>query len=310
MACLQSNAFRGFDMGIVARELSIGILSVLLVAATANLQARAGAGVEADRLWPSKKVPYAVCDCRGGVPDVCTKVQCLAKPDIVLKAISDWNASEMTVKLVPRENSGKKPYLVYLAQEDDSNLETGVWPRWCFTEAGFSRSNGPHFIVIGDVCVQEKGPVLGMTVLHETGHAVGLYHEQQRTDRDELLRVEFPGSTANAAIGQSGRICSSDQQEKCEFQSGLFFRLYSYGRDVGEHDLKSIMHYTLREDFDDCVNREPKPDNYQLACMDLTQEGHKRALELHIRPDQIGSKEFGLSPLDISTVNELYKDIP
>ncbi|WP_430250442.1 M12 family metallopeptidase [Neorhizobium sp. DAR64860/K0K1] len=297
-------------MRIVAREFAIWFLNFLLVTATLNSQARAGAGFEVDRLWPNKEIPYAVCDCRTAVPDVCTKVQCLAKPDVVLKAISDWNASGMKVKLVPREKSGRKPYLIYLAQEDDTNLETSKWPRWCFTEAGFTGSNSPHSIVIGDVCVEDKGSGLGMTVLHETGHAVGLYHEQQRTDRDEFLKVKFPGSTANEAISQSGRICGKNQEEKCEFQSGLFFRHYNYGRDVGEHDLKSIMHYRLREDFDDCVKTELKPADYELACMDLTQKGRKRAEELSIPPGQIGSKMFGLSPLDISTVNELYKDVP
>ncbi|MBB5260808.1 M12 family metallopeptidase [Rhizobium leguminosarum] len=297
-------------MKIVAREFVVGILSTLFIAAMLNAQARAGAGVEADKLWPSKQIPYAVCDCRNGVPDVCTKVQCLAKPDVVLKAISEWNASAMTVKLVPRDKSGKKPYLLYLAQEDDSNLETGKWPRWCFTEAGFTGSNSPHPIVIGDVCVENQGSRLGMTVLHETGHAVGLYHEQQRADRDELLKVKFPGSTANEAIGQSGRICGRHQEEKCEFQSDIFFRHYNYGRDIGEHDLKSIMHYHLNKDFEACLKRELKPDDYELACMDLTEKGRKRAEELAIQPGQIGFKVFGLSPTDISSVNELYKDVP
>lgn len=297
-------------MKIVGCEFVIWILSSLLVAATLYSQARAGAGVEADRLWPTREIPYAVCDCRSAVPDVCTKVQCLAKPDVVLKAISDWNASQIKVKLVPRDKSGKKPYLLYLAQEDDSTEETEKWARWCFTEAGFNGSNSPHSIVIGNECVLKKGSSLGMTVLHETGHAVGLYHEQQRTDRDKFLKVKFPGSTANAAIGQSGRMCASDRQEKCEFQSGIFYRVYTYGRDVGEHDLKSIMHYGLEKNFETCVTSEPKPDDYELACMDLTDQGRKRVEELLIQPSQIGSKIFGLSPLDISAVNELYKDVP
>ncbi|AQQ04728.1 hypothetical protein B0E33_15085 [Roseibium algicola] len=297
-------------MNFVARELVAFILSTLFIAATLNAQARAGAGVEADKLWPSKQIPYAVCDCRNGVPYFCTKVQCLAKPDVILKAISDWNASAITVKLVPRDKSGAKPYLLYLAQEDDSNLETGKWPRWCFTEAGFTGTNSPHPVVIGNECVRNMGSILGMTVLHETGHAVGLLHEQQRTDRDIFLKVMFPGSTANAAIGQSGRMCASDRQEECEFQSGIFYRVYTYGRNVGEHDLKSIMHYRLVKNFETCVTSEPKPDDYELACMDLTERGRKRVEELLIQPSQIGSKIFGLSPIDIYTVNELYKDVP
>jgi hypothetical protein len=59
--------------------------------------------------------------------------------------------------------------------------------------------------------------------IHEIGHAIGLYHEQQRNDRDSWIRINWANIIPSA-------------------QSN-FYQYLSSGKDVGEYDYCSIMHY-------------------------------------------------------------------
>ena len=58
--------------------------------------------------------------------------------------------------------------------------------------------------------------------IHELGHAVGLWHEQTRTDRDQYITIQW----ANIAAGNAYN-----------------FDLRTNGNDVGAYDYASIMHY-------------------------------------------------------------------
>lgn len=64
------------------------------------------------------------------------------------------------------------------------------------------------------------------TTIHEIGHAVGLWHEQARLDRDTFVRVDM------GAV-QDGRLHN-------------FFTHVGLGDDVGGYDYGSIMHYGCR----------------------------------------------------------------
>ncbi len=67
------------------------------------------------------------------------------------------------------------------------------------------------------------------TLLHEMGHAVGLYHEQARADRDTFIEYH-PENMSNALRSNSAQFADSYQRDG-DIQ------------DVGLYDYASIMHY-------------------------------------------------------------------
>lgn len=268
-----------------------------------------GVGVEESRVWPSSTIKYVVCDDRAPVPEsICSKSQYLKKPSVVLEAINSWNASAGSiVKLEPLEpGNTKEPYLLYAAQESRGAVSTDPEDTWCFTIPGYTGTNGPHPVIIGNTCTDEKGNALGRTVLHETGHAIGLFHEQQRMDRDKFLEVYFGGSTANTSISQSGRVCSRFNQSACQFQSILWppFRIYRYGQDLSSYDPLSVMHYSLQSNFELC-KADGSNDPQNTACMRLTSEGLTLVGQMGATANSVG-RVRSLSDGDLRSLRELY----
>jgi hypothetical protein len=83
-------------------------------------------------------------------------------------------------------------------------------------------------IIKGDERVVVLDTIEVRTVLHETGHSVGLYHEHQRPDRDTHIKINY------------------DELFKKDFSviySFMYLKptLYDY-RDY-EYDYTSVMHY-------------------------------------------------------------------
>ncbi|CEK12239.1 Dot/Icm T4SS effector Zinc-dependent metalloprotease LegP [Legionella hackeliae] len=104
-----------------------------------------------------------------------------------------------------------------------------------------------------------------MNTVHEIGHALGLWHEQSRADRANFIRIVWE---------------NIEDDHKYNFDQHL-----SDGKDFGEYDYQSIMHY---------------------GPYSFTKNGQKTIIPL-VDGVEIGQRNH-LSEKDIAAINAMYPE--
>lgn len=155
-----------------------------------------GAG-RLDRRWPDNIIHYSFAD----VPDNYTTYLYAAMAEIERNSY---------LTFTPRTN-----------QSDYISINYKNSTTWTANSDFIGKKGGKQNINLSTNAIQIKG-----TIIHELCHAIGLYHEQCRADRDKYVNIDF--STMN-------------DSEKYQFKT--YTELGHSGLDIGTFDFISIMLY-------------------------------------------------------------------
>jgi astacin len=140
--------------------------------------------------WPDGVVPYEIS------PDFST-----SQARTVARAVTHWNR---TTIMRLRKRSGEDDFVIFAPADDICQSPVG-------------RQGGGQ--TIG--CAVGDGFTAG-SVIHEIGHSVGYFHEQQRPDRDQFVDI---------------------REENIEAGKEPNFEIHLGGIILGPYDYGSIMHY-------------------------------------------------------------------
>ena len=172
-------------------------------------------------LWPKGIIPYTIDE------------SLESEKQIIFDAVSEWN-EKTNITLVHYEL--EKDYL----QSQFKNYEK-LWRihfmvtngRSCFSFVGLRKTTKYTDTDYNQVISLATGLSYG-TPLHEIGHTIGLWHEHNRPDRNQFIKVMADNIQDN----------EEDQYDIGNNNSGTM---------TGDYDYKSIMHYR-----DDCFNIDGK----------------------------------------------------
>ena len=200
-------------------------------------------------LWPGGIVPYVIDD---DVPH----------PEWIVEAIGIWN--EKTV-LQFVERTTERDYLRFAVRDAG-----------CFGVFGRGFDGGEQIMPVA------PGGCPVPITLHELGHAIGMWHEQQRKDRDRYVRVFRENIDPGDGRGQW------HPQELA-------------GPDIGRYDYRSVMHYTFSSDD---LRRHG-----HILMADTIPPGMPMGQTVEWSPGDI-DWVASLSPGDIDSVARLYGHVP
>ncbi|GMV24582.1 MAG: hypothetical protein AMXMBFR58_06130 [Phycisphaerae bacterium] len=157
-----------------------------------------------ERLWPNSTIPYLIGD--------------VTHPDRVLAAINAWNG-KTNVRLVPR---------------DSSHADWVVFRKSFRNYSFLGRIGQEQAIEIAD----DAG--IG-NIMHEIGHAIGLCHEQNRSDRDQFVTVQWNNIKPGYKTEFLQQTAEADDKNTYDYDSIMHYPDDAWGKIENGVTLKTLV---------------------------------------------------------------------
>ena len=192
--------------------------------------------------WPDGVVPYEV---KEGLEVV------------VSEAIKHWE-SKTNLRFAARTPANAVSYPNYVSFE----VRDGCW-------SAVGMQGGQQVISIGAGCG------IGQAI-HEIGHAIGLWHEQSREDRDQYVRIAWENIIPNMEHNFDQRITDGD--------------------DIGAYDYASMMHYPAKAFSSNGLDTITAIGGEPIGQRDALSDGDIAAAAA-LYPHSVGGRHFYTSSI-------------
>ena len=217
-----------------------------------------------DKLWSSKVVPY----------EINSSFTAIERQNI-LTAVETWSNSTC-IEFVAR--SSEEDYIIFEKSSEGCNSNVG-------------RRGGTQVINLVSACANHLH-----SILHEIGHALGLWHEHSRPDRDSYVTIHEENIIQyKSAFNRREDDTIDYQGTEYDYGSVMHYRRNAFA----SPSCSSPSCYTITVKNDAVYNRQGRPNlgmEHRLSLTDITQvrrqykcpgEGQEGLLMVYIRQGEI-----------------------